>query len=143
MKKILITILLTLNVIGLLSPIAFVYAATGSWDLLKPVTDTEVEGASNNTNYLNALPQGKVENQDAEKASTATFYASATKFIMGLATILVVVGFFAAGVMYVTAQGNEEMTKKAVNIMMYTVVGVIIIAAAYGIIIGITKLKPF
>ncbi|KKQ69857.1 MAG: hypothetical protein UT33_C0021G0009 [Candidatus Peregrinibacteria bacterium GW2011_GWC2_39_14] len=140
MKKILITILLTLNIIGLLSPIAFAYAATGSWDLLQPV---QIEGGDKN-DYLKALPQGdKIDKQEDEQKSTATFYASATKFIMGLATILVVVGFFVAGVMYVTAQGNEEMTKKAVNIMMYTIVGVIIIAAAYGIIIGITKLKPF
>ncbi|KKQ67875.1 MAG: hypothetical protein US89_C0013G0045 [Candidatus Peregrinibacteria bacterium GW2011_GWF2_38_29] len=131
-----------------MSPIALAYAVPkseevkGSWDLLKPA---QIDGVNTGKEleYLRSLPQADTITKDIEAKTTATFYASATKLMMGLATILVVVGFFVAGVMYVTAQGNEEVTKKAVNIMMYTVVGVIIIAAAYGIVIGITKLKPF
>jgi|GEM_PF-4797021 len=69
------------------------------------------------------------------------FYAGLTKILLGVATILVVVGFVVAGVMYVSAQGDEETLKKAKNVALYTILGVLIIAAAYGITIGIAKLK--
>ena len=69
------------------------------------------------------------------------FYASLTRILLGAATILVVVGFVVAGVMYVSAQGDDETLKKAKNIALYTILGVLIIAVAYGITIGIARLK--
>lgn len=148
MKKIIIITLLTLNLMGIVSPISPVYAddRQGSWSVIPNPSDImeRVGEDSADLNNLKALPQGEIQNgADDETKSIFNFYSAATKLVMGIATILVVVGFFIAGVMYVTAQGNEEMHKKAVNIMLYTVAGIIIIAAAYGIIIGIAKLNPF
>lgn len=68
-------------------------------------------------------------------------YAGLTRILLGAASVLAVVGFFAAGIVYVSAQGSEETIKKATNIMLYTMLGVLIIAAAYGITLGIAKLQ--
>jgi heme/copper-type cytochrome/quinol oxidase subunit 2 len=54
--------------------------------------------------------------------------------ILGMMGILVFGFFIYAGILYLTSQGNKEMVEKAKKIMQYTVLGMLVIIAAYAIV---------
>lgn len=136
MKKIIIFIVLGLILNGFFAPVMS-YAQTDSTNLFKVETQYDQQGLQNVKNLATGTDIGATE-------TTAEYfpriYASITKIMLGAATVLIVVGFFAAGVVYVSAQGNEETLKKAKNIALYTLLGILIIAVAYGITIGIARI---
>lgn len=115
-----------------MAPIAS-YAQTQTPELFKVETGIGGEKALENL-------QGLQKTTDVGE-NYPKFYAAATKILLGAASVLVVVGFFSAGVVYLSAQGNEETIKKAKSILLYTLLGILIIAAAYGITYGIAQLK--
>ena len=55
--------------------------------------------------------------------------------------VLTVIAIVVAAIYYVTARGNDEDITKAKNILLYLVIGMAIIGAAYGVIAGITQLE--
>lgn len=90
-----------------------------------------------NKNLLNNLPKAKDENTFSD------LYGSVAKLMLAVATIGIFVALFVAGAIMAINQGDENATKTAKDIVKYVIIGVIIIAAAYGIVTGITRLKPF
>lgn len=48
------------------------------------------------------------------------------KWLLGLVGIIGVIGFAIAGIMYLTAAGDEDRVKQAKNAMMMSIVGVIV-----------------
>ncbi len=90
-----------------------------------------------NKNLLNNLPKAKDENTFND------LYGSVAKLMLAVATIGIFVALFVAGAIMAINQGDENATKTAKDIVKYVIIGVIIIAAAYGIVTGITRLKPF
>lgn len=56
--------------------------------------------------------------------------------VLGSLTLLV---FFAGGVMWLTSAGNQEKVKKGSNTMLYAVIGLFVIFAAYAIINTVIK----
>lgn len=48
------------------------------------------------------------------------------KWLLGLVGIIGVIGFAIAGIMYLTAAGDDERIKQAKSAMMYSIVGVIV-----------------
>ncbi len=77
------------------------------------------------------------------KGGPVQIIAGAVKIILSVAGTLAGVAILVAGVMYVTAQGNEEITKKAKTIIIYTFVALIVMAVSYAIITGIASLQFF
>jgi hypothetical protein len=55
-------------------------------------------------------------------------------FALPYLTLAAFVGFVVAGFFYVTAYGNEEQIKKAKNILIWSVVGLLLVIASYTII---------
>lgn len=95
-----------------------------------------------NTPYLKDLPFARVpEGQDETGYITQTLYSNLIKLALGIASVLIVISFVIAGTFYVTAQGNEDQLNKAKSILIYTLIAVAIIASAYGITMGVTKIK--
>ena len=69
--------------------------------------------------------------------------ANVIKIILGVTGSLALVAFTVGGVMMVTAQGNEEKISKGKGILYWSVLALVIIAASYAVVVGITQLEFF
>lgn len=87
---------------------------------------------SSRTNTGVSLPSGSFKHE---------LVPSIIKILLGIAGTLAFIAFTVSGVMLVTAHGNEEIVTKVKNIFLYSVIGLIVIAAAYGVIYGIMTLS--
>ncbi len=56
---------------------------------------------------------------------------------------LTIIALVIAGVYYLTAEGDEEKVGKAKNIIVYLIIGMAIMAAAFGFVSGIAQLDFF
>lgn len=65
------------------------------------------------------------------------------KLILGWAMLIALIALVAASIYYLTARGKEEDITKAKDITFYLVIGMAIMAAAYGIVVGISQFKFF
>jgi len=63
--------------------------------------------------------------------------------ILAITGSLAFAAFTFGGVMMVTAQGNDEQIRKGKNILFWSVLALVIIAASYAIVVGISQLKFF
>ena len=90
-----------------------------------------------NKNFLKELPKAK------DEVTYTDLYSSLAKIFLGVATLLTFVGLIVAGVMLVAGGSDEGTVTKARQIIMYIAIGILIMAAAYAIVTGITRLKPF
>jgi len=131
MKKLIAFLIIGLVLAAWTAPaISYAQTPTKGMELFEIIKDDKLKDKVSNVKNLPDVGENYPQ-----------FYASLTRILLGAATILVVVGFVVAGVMYVSAQGDDETLKKAKNIALYTILGVLIIAVAYGITIGIARLK--
>jgi len=69
--------------------------------------------------------------------------ASLVKTLLGSAMILTLIALIVASVYYMLSRGEEESIKKAKDIILYLIIGIIIMAAIYGIVTGITEFEFF
>ncbi len=65
------------------------------------------------------------------------------KLVLAACGSLAVASFTVGGVMMVTAQGVEDKIRKSKAILLWSVLALVIIAASYGIVLGITQLQFF
>jgi len=85
---------------------------------------------------------GIVANLKANSSSDWLTLISATiKFILSIAGVLALISFTVAGIMMVSARGNEEQIKKGKGILVWSILALAIIAASYAIVLGITQLQ--
>ncbi|MEK7672652.1 MAG: hypothetical protein AAB373_02090 [Patescibacteria group bacterium] len=68
---------------------------------------------------------------------------SIIKTLLGWAMMFTIVAVVAAGIYYLISRGKEESTGKAKEIILYLIIGMAIMAAAYGIVAGITQFNYF
>ncbi len=54
--------------------------------------------------------------------------------LLGFVGVLGIIGFVVAGIMYLTAAGDEDQVGKAKNMMMYAIIGVIVALLGYVVI---------
>lgn len=125
MKKIFFLIIVFYTVITPLT--AYAVKPPDIGELLPP------PGAGGKTEYVQALP----------KPTDVGIYTRIIQIMLGVATGLILVTFTVAGVMMVTARENEEQINKAKGIIIYALIGTALIAAAYAISLGVTKLEFF
>ena len=57
-----------------------------------------------------------------------------TNFALPFVSVIAIAALVYAGFLYITAAGNEEQTKKAKNIVMWVVIGIILIFSAFAIV---------
>lgn len=70
-----------------------------------------------------------------------TVLPKAVNIILYATSTVIFVTLVYAGIIYVTARGNEEQTKKATSMILYAIVGIITIAVSYAIIVGISNIN--
>ncbi len=60
-------------------------------------------------------------------------------YTLALVGILGVIGFVIAGILYLTAAGDEDQAGKAKNVMMYSIIGVIVALIGYIVVTAISQ----
>lgn len=75
--------------------------------------------------------------------SIENIFTTVIKSILGWSMILTIMAIVVAAVFYLTSSGKEENTSKAKNILINLLIGLAIMAAAYGIITGIAQFNFF
>ncbi len=102
--------------------------------ILPPASETSgVSGGYNQINAVKNLPDVSLE------GAVATFI----KTLLGWSFIIALVAIVTAGIYYLVFEGEEEKVSKAKNMIVYLVIGMIIISAAYGIVSGLLRIKFF
>ena len=91
------------------------------------------QGTTSKINLLQNLP----------KSEWQTIMANVIKTVLAITGSLAFAAFTYGGVMMVTAQGQDEQIRKGKNIIFWSVLALVIIAASYAIVIGLTQLKFF
>lgn len=69
--------------------------------------------------------------------------ASIIRTILGWSMLFTIIAIVVAAIFLLKSQGNDEDTKKAKDIILYLIIGVVIMAAAYGIVTGISSFDFF
>lgn len=98
-----------------------------------PGKDTPVSTKYPETGMVSELPHITLE--ESISISTQT--------ILGWAMIFTVIALVVAGFYYLQARGKEEDIKKSKDILLYLVIGMAIMAAAYGVVAGIAQFEFF
>ena len=78
-----------------------------------------------------------------DNISAESVMSAAIKIILQVAMFLVLIGIIVSAIYYVISLGNEDNIAKAKNIILYLVVGMVIIMAAYGIVTGLAQFEFF
>lgn len=86
-------------------------------------------------------PAGNVK--DLPDVSLESIMATIIKALLGWSMIFTIVAIVVSAMYYLISQGKEENVSKAKNIILYLVIGMAIMAGAYGIISGITQFNFF
>jgi len=66
---------------------------------------------------------------------------SIIKTILEAGILLTVIAVVVAGLYYLLAKGEEEQITKAKDILVYLVIGMVVMASAYGIISGLAQIE--
>jgi hypothetical protein len=125
---------------------SFIPAAYAKYDENNPILEEDNLSRLNSENHKNLeelqnLPFANLAEKNSGATISTTLYANLIKLMLGIASILIVISFLVAGTYYVIAQGDEEKITKAKNILIYTLIAVAVIASAYGVTMGVTKIR--
>ena len=144
MKKLLTNLILTTLLILNMSPLA--HAQVKLEDVFNPgkitnVQSTDSKGANaatdprvtENLSYVKTLPNDDHRNVISE----------IVKKILFVSGVLTTVAVIVAAVFYMISMGNEDQMTKAKNILLYTIIGLVIISTAYGLVVGLAKIEIF
>ena len=80
----------------------------------------------------NSLPQ-------AVRTNVESLAFTIINYILGAAGLVAVVYLIIGGFNYITSGGNEETTKKAVRTLLNAVIGLVVIFAAYAIVVTVQR----
>ena len=137
-----LTKILTLIIASTISVMLFAPAAYGvtTDDLLpRPGEKGSSSYSVKNTEKYEEL--GEVAN--LPEVTDTALMTTVIKTILGWAMLLTIAGIIVASIYYLTSRGKEEDVTKAKDIIIYLVVGMAIMAAAYGIVSGIAQFEFF
>ena len=95
--------------------------------------------AAAQTDNPNANPWGERGVNNALSAGTPTgtiidIIAATMNWLLAILGFLGIIGFVIAGILYLTAAGDEDQIGKAKNAMMYSIIGVIVALIGFVII---------
>ncbi len=80
---------------------------------------------------------------DLPEITDRQFFTSAIKTILGLSMVITLVAIIVAAIYYIYAQGAEDDIKKGKDIILYLIIGMAVMAGAYGVISGIAQFEFF
>lgn len=82
-------------------------------------------------------------NKLANKKSWPQILSGIIKILLNISGGLALVSFTAGGVMFISARGATDLIDKAKKLIFYSLIGLIIIAAAYGLVYGVANIQFF
>ncbi|MFA7685391.1 MAG: hypothetical protein WCX95_01165 [Candidatus Gracilibacteria bacterium] len=127
-------ILVTFLLLTFICPLEPTMAETVKVDTLISKPDTiENTGDTSPTANLSRLP----------KVSLEQSVGIAIKTVLRWSFYLTLISLVVAAIYYIMSMGKEEDLTKARNITLYLVIGMAIIAGAYGIVTGISRFNFF
>lgn len=65
--------------------------------------------------------------------------ASVIRTLLGWSMILTIIAIVVTGIYFLTAQGKDEQISKAKDLILYLLIGLVIMASAYGLIVGLSQ----
>jgi len=77
----------------------------------------------------------------ATKGTWQEILASVIKFVLAITGALAFASFTYAGILMVSARGNEEQIKKGKDILMWSIIALAIIATSYALVLGVSQLR--
>lgn len=118
-----------------LSPLPALAAGEISPELLLPTIKYNESNKDKPTklSYVNQLPGG----------SWQEILAAVIKLILAITGTLTLISFTVSGVMMVTARGDDDTISKARNMLLWSIVGLAVIAGSYALVTGISQLNFF
>lgn len=126
------------TILIILAPIIILFA---NFNPVFAITAEELVPQPSETDITEYPDTGYVKN--LPKVDEFSFITSVIKTILGWSMILVLSALVIASINYLLARGQEEKITKAKQIIIYLLVGMAIMAAAYGIIAGFTQFEFF
>lgn len=80
-----------------------------------------------------------VDNTNLSNRTVGSMLNIILNYTLALVGILGILGFIVAGIMYLTAAGDEDQVGKAKNVMMYSIIGVIVALIGWIVISAISQ----
>ncbi len=137
--------ILSYIIVALVVNIDFIQPASAPTGFLPPMTAyAEVPDINELTPRYSPEWGGGKETDQVAKLPDATLPQIITAIVitvLKLSMVLATIAIVVAGIFYLISQGNEDQTKKAKDIVIYLLIGMAIIAASYGVIVGISQFK--
>ncbi len=92
----------------------------------------------------NGAPPTKIDYvQKLPSGSWQEILTGVIKFVLGITGTLAFISFSFAGILFVTARGEEDQLTKAKHLLIWSIAALGIIAVSYAIVLGISQLKFF
>ncbi|MEZ4180337.1 MAG: pilin [Candidatus Doudnabacteria bacterium] len=133
MKKILLSLLLVLGIIFVYSP-NFVLAQTSSSN--SQSTSDECEQLRQKFQNAGA---GKLADSLPQYCTESSIFTKVTTLLYSVTGAIAVISIIYGGYVYMTAGGNEQARKKGQEILTYSIIGLMLVIFAAGIITMISK----
>ncbi len=104
----------------------------------QPTLDSLTPRPGSTTDYSDLSTIKKLPSVTIEAA-----IADVIKTILGWSMILSLAALVFIGVYFLKSRGEDEDTSKAKNMLKYLLIGILVIASAYGIVSGIAQIDFF
>jgi hypothetical protein len=129
MKKILLISVAFLAFVLFIPDVSHAQDANG-WDVLKDITGAE--GAVPDGGFF--LPPKEDFGEIGEHDSARVYIVTVLNFILSFLGLIAAAFIIYAGILYITAGGDDAQHGKAKNIIMYTVAGILVILISYALV---------
>ncbi len=104
---------------------------------------TNETGSTDPCELLEPLPEGDILQNFPQGDIFKNIVQGAVKVMLIATGLLLFVALVVASIMMIISMGKEAEIGKAKNIILYSVIGLVIIATSYAIIFGISSLEFF
>lgn len=95
---------------------------------------------------LTQRPSSKADAKNITNLPNVTIESGlslAIKTILRSAMLLTIIAIVVSAIYYITSRGKDEDITKAKDIILYLIIGMAVMAAAYGIVAGLTRFNVF
>lgn len=103
-------------------------------DLLRPFKYTSGAPADSKINIVANI-------SEQTKGDWPAILGAVIRFILAVTGALAFTSFTYAGVLMVSARGNEEQIKKGKDMLLWSLIALTIIATSYALVLGVSQLK--
>ena len=77
--------------------------------------------------------------QELPDLSVGEFIGATVKTLIGWSMIITIIAIVVTGIFFLTAQGKDEDISKAKDVMIYALIGLVIMASAYAVVVGLIQ----